>query len=218
MSIQSIKSRFLASFPVIGPHADIEADLMLAGKKPITWVFVAPDEARFDDPRMQRQHEGRKRLDKAVEEGRLIAIDVEQRYDEHPEYVGVYRHYAQPENEEKLKQVVAFNKQAFNGRDVSQVELDKDMGHYLGYRRRDIFFFNNVINAPLLPEGLRDVIIRFNAPCQQALGEKLLAEVKKSLDTTAKKSTKFTIGENKAPRETPPQIKKSTNNKKTPSP
>lgn len=215
--MQSIKSRFLASFPVIGPHADIEADLMLAGKKPITWVFVAPDEAKFDDPRMQRQHEGRKRLDRAVEEGRLIAIDVEQRYDEHPEYVGVYRHYAQPENEEKLKQVVAFNKQAFNGRDVSQVELDKDMGHYLGYRRRDIFFFNNVINAPLLPEGLRDVIIRFNAPCQQALGEKLLAEVKKSLDTTAKNLQNLQSARTK-PRVKHLPNKKSTNNSKTPAP
>ena len=210
----------------IGNIADYQC--VIARKKPLTWVFVVPDEAKFDDPRMQRQHEGRKRLDKAVEEGRLIAIDVEQRYDEHPEYVGVYRHYAQPENEEKLKQVVAFNKQAFNGRDVSQVDLDKDIGHYLGYRRRDIFFFNNVINTPLLPEGLRDAIIRFNAPCQQALGEKLLAEVEKSLDTTTKKSTKFATGghkaskdpavTSKASRETPPKIKKPTKNRKTPSP
>lgn len=72
-----MRRSFLSAFPVIGPHADIEMELMLAGKKPITWTFVAPDDATCDDIRMQKAHRDRKLLDRAVTQGKLISVDVE---------------------------------------------------------------------------------------------------------------------------------------------
>lgn len=41
--------------PVIGPHAGIEAELMLAGKKPLTWIMVYPDNAQLSDPDQQKE-------------------------------------------------------------------------------------------------------------------------------------------------------------------
>lgn len=166
----------MAAFPVVGPHADIEAELMLAGGKPLMWMPVAPDDAVFDDPYLQREHEGRKRLDKAVEDGKLISIDVEHALPDNPENIKVTRHYAQPENEEKLERVVAFNKQAFSFNDVSDVHLDQDIGHYLGYRRRDILFFSHVVSSDFVPASIASALVKLNAPFQQARREQLLLD------------------------------------------
>lgn len=176
MNSKSLRRNFLAAFPVVGPHSDIETELMLAGKKPMTWTFVAPDDATFDDSRMQKAHRDRKLLDKAVAEGKLIAVDVEHRDPDYPEHVAIFRHYAQPGQEESLKRVSEFNKQAFNFNDLSEVDLDKDMGHYLGYKKRDILFFNHVVNSSLLPDFVVNAVIRLNSSCQVARREKLLLE------------------------------------------
>lgn len=176
MSLKSLKEKFLSALPVIGPHADIEADLMLAGKKPLMWTFVAPDEMHFDDPRMQKQHEDRKRLDQAVKEGKLIALDITRDNAGHPDSINVFRHYAQPEEEDKLKRIVAFNEKTFNFQDYSEVNLDKDIGHYLGYRRRDILFFNNTIGSPYLPEAAKRWIVGLNESAQRAYRTRLLEE------------------------------------------
>jgi hypothetical protein len=176
VNIRSIKRSFLAAFPVVGPHTNIEAELMLAGKKPLTWTFVAPDDMTFKDLSMQKDHQGRKLLDCAVAERKLIAVDIEQRDPDHPEYVVVFRHYAQPGQEENLKRVSEFNRRAFNRLDLSEVSLDQDMGHYLGYQRRDILFFNHIVHSGFLPDFIIGKIIDFNSSCQRARREKLLLE------------------------------------------
>ena len=74
--LKNIFNSVAGSLPVIGPHAGIEADLLLAGKKPLGWVIVEPDDATFQDPFDQAEHEGRKKLDEAVRQGKLKSMDV----------------------------------------------------------------------------------------------------------------------------------------------
>jgi hypothetical protein len=176
MDIKSIKRSFLAAFPVVGPHANIEAELMLAGKKPITWAFVASDEVILRGLGAQKKQQGRKLLDRAVADGKLIAVDVECPYPEHPEYVAIFRHYAQLGQEENLARVSECNRRAFNRLGLSEVPLGKDMGYYLGYRKRDILFFNYVVNSNLLPMFIKRGIIGLHSPCQRARREELLLE------------------------------------------
>jgi hypothetical protein len=178
MNFASLKRSFLAAFPVVGPHAGVESELLLAGKKPLGWTLVAPDDTQFKDPRMQKDHQGRMLLDRAVASGNLIAIDVEQRNKHAPaeESVIVLRHYAQLGQEQNLRRVSEFNKRAFNGLNISDADLDQDMGHYLGYRRRDIFLFNHVAQSGLLPGCIKRIILYFNAACQKARREALLIE------------------------------------------
>ena len=177
-----IKTRFLSEFPVIGPYTDIEADLMLAGKKPLTWTLVVPEDCLHEGIGTLIEHEGRKRLDKAVEEGRLISRDVEVKHPDSPAEPMIFRHYAQPDKKDSLKQMADFNTAAFNFKDVSRIHLDKSIGEHLGYRKRDRFLFENVINNPLLPDKIKDFLIDMNAACQQALREKLLHDAGYKLD------------------------------------
>jgi hypothetical protein len=176
MILKKLKQKFLAAMPVIGPHAHIEAELMLAGKKPLTWVIAAPDETVYQDPYMQKDHEGRKLLDQAVREGKLIAKDVEFHRPNEPQYRFTARHYAQPDQKENLDLVTAFNEKAFNFLDYSDVNLDKDLGHYVGYKKRDIFFFNHITNSGLLPPSIVNKIIDLNASCQAARRNAYLQE------------------------------------------
>ena len=181
MSFSWLKRQFFATFPVVGPHTHIESDLMLAGKKPLTWVYVARD----DEPETIESR-GRKRLDEAVTDGRLLAVDVVQRYSDDPENVSVFRHYAQLDQEENLKRVATFNKCAFNQEDCSEAEaaLDagKDFGDYLGYRKRDILFFNYVINSGWLPDRVKMGLIRLNSVCQNHLRDQLLEDAGYDVD------------------------------------
>ncbi len=55
------------------------------------------------------------------------------------------------------------------------VELDKDMGHYMGFRKRDILY-GNMIFSGKLPKYITNTLINLNAPCQKARGEQLLLE------------------------------------------
>lgn len=171
MNLKSLKRKFLATLPVIGPHANIEAEMMLAGKKPITWMHAMKENEHTEDIRLKIEQRGRKLLDKAVESGQLIAIDVKQLNPNHPNGGMVFRHYAQPDNEEKLKLIAAYNTAAFNGKEPSQElekALDKDFGHYLGYRKRDILFFNNIINSRHVPNVIKDKILDLNVRSQKA--------------------------------------------------
>ncbi len=181
MNLKSLRNKFLSQLPVVGPHADIEAELMLAGLKPITWTVVVPEDKHIEDLRIKIRHEGRKRLDEAVKEGKLIAIDVEQALPQDPGNLTIIRHYAQPENEDKLKRIAAFNTNAFNG-EPSSIDLGVDMGYHLGYRKRDILFFNWIINSRLLPDKLKEKIIDINRYSQIALRERLLEQAGHSPD------------------------------------
>lgn len=176
-SITSLKRAFLSAFPVIGPHHCIEAELMLAGKKKITWFPVAHDDVVFEDYEFQKLHDDRKILDIAVAEGKLISVDVNKYDSNYPEPISIMRHYTQLGQEENLKMISEFNKHAFGFADSSEakVKLDKDMGYYLSYRKRDILFFNFVENG-LVPSFITKAILNLNSSCQAALREKLLLE------------------------------------------
>jgi hypothetical protein len=174
-NLKSLKQAFLAACPVIGPHAGIEVDLMLAGKKPLTWIPVFSDQANFADWRVMKMHEDRLRLDAAVEQGLLIAKDVTA-FAGDPEKAFPVRHYALPSEKRRLEMLVAFNQCAMNDQDVSQADLKEDVGRYLGYRRRDVLFFNHIVNSPFIPGPIKTWIIDANAPCQRARRDQLLRE------------------------------------------
>lgn len=178
---RSLKRSFLAAFPVIGPHADIEAELMLAGRKPLTWLNIVPDEFKDSSPRAKKMHRDIKLLDKAVAEGKLLSIDVKL---PSPGDANIIRHYAQPEQEESLKLMSEFNRQIWNCDDTSKLDLDKladnigmdknkGFGEYLGYKKRDILFFKYTTS---MPKFISNALINLNASCQQARVEKSLIE------------------------------------------
>ncbi|GEM_PF-207686 len=176
MKFKSLKREFLAAFPVIGPHVGIEAELMLAKKKDITWSPVFDGDTNFGDDRILKMHLDRKRMDQAVEEGALIAMDVEYMHPQTPGERHILRHYAQPECEDILKRVVACYKYDRDPENHPESYLEKDIGHYLGYKKRDILFFNNVVNNQAIPRSVASAIVGMNAACQRARREKLLLE------------------------------------------
>jgi hypothetical protein len=158
---KGLKNAFNAvagNLPVIGPHAGIEAELLLAGKKPLGWTSVDPDNMVFNDPQMQAEHEGRKKLDEAVRQGKLVSADVvvHTANDEKGNRVNLetpwlFRHYCQPGNEENLQRIVAFNTKAFNFEEPDYALLEgKDIGEYLGYRSKDInLWYKGGMRGPL---------------------------------------------------------------------
>jgi len=174
MSLSSLKRAILAAFPVVGPHTGIESDLMLSGQKPLTWIYANSSDKLPETIESRAQ----KRLDEAVSQGKLIAMDVEQRYSDNLEDVAIFRHYAQPDQKRNLERVAAFNRCAFNGEDCTEAEahLNQDLGAYLGYRRRDILLFNYVINSSWLPKRAKMGLIRLNSYCQSARRDQLLLE------------------------------------------
>jgi hypothetical protein len=173
MDLKRLKRDFLAAFPVIGPHTWIEGEMMVSGKKPLTWMPVNPDDAQLPDRKWQKWHQDRKLCDHAVAEGKLIAKDIEITRDSHSL---TFRHYARPGQEEALERVAKFNQKAFNLQDTSEVDIGQDMGRLLGYRRRDVLFYNHILHSGFLTDSMQNWLIRFNAPVQQAYQEKLLEE------------------------------------------
>jgi len=178
MNFTKLKRDFLATLPVIGPHANIEADLMLAGLKPLTWFPAYPDEelkagTLILNEGLKTWHYARKKLDKAVENGTLLSMDIETTVPNIPEYIDITRHYCQLDQEANMRRVAHFNLKAFERQEILDEDLDKDIGHYLGYRRRDIAFFN-AMQSGFVPKRLIPFIIKFNAPSQVALRQQLL--------------------------------------------
>jgi hypothetical protein len=158
-------SKFFAQFPMVGPHSDIEGELLLNGTKPLGWISILPDTADPNHPPFIKEREVQARLDAAVEEGRLSSKDVTYRLrgpDGKPgprEYVS--RHYCQKGLEADLEKMVAFNQAAFNGQ-RTDAKLDKSFGDYLGYRQRDQEFFKFTQDMGRhLPRTLMDAINDF---------------------------------------------------------
>lgn len=157
--LKNLFNSLAGQLPVIGPHANIEARLLLAGKKPLGWVLVEPDELVFDNPSAQAEHEARKGLDEAVRAGKIIAEDVlvyrlsdaNGVVRERSEPLN-FRHYCQPGHEKDLEAVVAYNRKAFNHEEPDGSLLKKDFGEYLGYRKRDIKLWYS--GTPLPMRGL----------------------------------------------------------------
>ncbi len=164
MSVWSkLKRDFLAAMPVIGPHSDIECELLLAGKKPVGWVTT-------NNPRMPRDGWSAKKslrdvkiLDEAVANGKLKSTKLPIEND------GVVNFYCLPEYEELMN----LTKRQMQ-RDA---EADRSLEHIswhqiLGYRRRDELFWSFYEK---LPENFRYAILN-NSPSPWHLKGKLLRE------------------------------------------
>lgn len=164
--------------PVIGPHHTIEAELMLGGLKPLTWVPVYDDSLTFEGhPDARREHEGRKKMDDAVTRGQLSSVDVAIR-PEHPDGKPlIMRHYCQIGKEADMLLLARINQKMFN-REKPDAQLEKDMGAYLGYRKQDIWLWNNLGK---LPKGLQKTIFDLNEKLvQPAYQQSMLKKAAKS--------------------------------------
>ncbi len=129
--LSRLKEHFYAAMPVIGPHAGIDAELMLAGKKPICILPVFEYNPNEEFIYKKRNYD-RLRLDKAVEEGQLVSTDrFIQGGDQRNDFT--MRFYAQPHKEQEMKE--------FADNYLNFEKLKKDHGRYLGYRRRDVMLW-----------------------------------------------------------------------------
>lgn len=174
-NISKIKRDFLASLPVIGPHVSIEAELMLAGTKPITMYPIFECDTQTDNLSLLKEAQDLKKLNEAAANGQLRTLDTKSIKPPNPDAPSFkLRYFCQPEEEETMQMMV----RAENTRDFS--ELKKDFGRYLGYRKRDVAFFHAkraLANSfPSLTEQIHVTLNNINAPCQVALGRKLLEE------------------------------------------
>jgi hypothetical protein len=182
-TLDDVKNKILGQIPVIGPHGDIEEKLLLSGQKPLGWISVAPPMVDENHPTVRDHLALQRQLDAAVGSGRLIAKDVTQltvitRSPNIVERVGdreipdretVYRHYAQPGNEKRLAVMSAFNQAAFNRQEIDpSVDVDKDIGDYLGYRKRDQAYWRfTQLHGYKLPLKIQQALIWLNVHVAQ---------------------------------------------------
>jgi hypothetical protein len=158
-----LKRDFLAALPVIGPHADIEAELLLAGIKPVGWLWIYPDDETFKNWRMRKEQRDRKILDRAVAEGKLKSIDTVR------DNIPVRRFYCQPGREEDMQWVKAIE----DGDENAARDCKKEWNELYGYRKRDVLFYNYYFR---FPEQLGSLMRQMNANAQMYHREKLLEE------------------------------------------
>lgn len=163
--LSNLRRHFLNAMPVIGPHADIEAELLLAGIKPVGFLFVFRDEEKefLQDWRSKKLYRDVKILDQAVTQGKLKSMDMPLNGS------GILRYYCQP-GKERLMKIAADG----NAGDEEAQKLSS-WHKILGYRRRDELFFNF---CQRLPMSVRDAIVEFNANAQVTHREELLKQCK----------------------------------------
>jgi hypothetical protein len=112
-------NKVAAQIPVIGPHGGIEADLLLAGIKPVGCLTVWSDEDRrpltredyiavADEKEENRQ---RQKLDRMVEKGELVSVDLLlKQYEGQSDHVAtVFRAYGKPGSEADLQAIAAYH-------------------------------------------------------------------------------------------------------------
>ena len=160
MKLHSLTEKFLAAFPVIGPHADIEGELMLAGQKPIALFDVFTPHPNDDFERKKMCYD-RLRMDQAVTNGTLVSADREITQEDGESFT--MRFFAQPEKEQEMLEFA----DGYN----SGAGLTKSHGAYLGYRKRDICLFRA---TSILPEPIEKSLINLNTIFQRAYSDKQL--------------------------------------------
>ncbi|MGQ0527306.1 MAG: hypothetical protein ACT4OY_04660 [Alphaproteobacteria bacterium] len=158
--------------PVIGPHADIECELLLAGIKPAGWLTIGSREQAGDDFRLRKIVRDIPLLDQAVKEGKLISRDVSYK-DVHSQEIFTIRHYAQPDKEKFLNILCRDHENLWNDKEIPEEISEEPYGTLLGYRQRDVYFFDI---TQRLPQSLSNWIITFNNISQIAYQRKLLTE------------------------------------------
>lgn len=133
--------------PVIGPHADIEAELLLAKRKPIGGPFLVVNISELPKATsrsMLKAALDRIKLDEAVKTGELFSLDLEINR-------RVLRYYCQGDRYECLKSALDGEQYVY--------------GEEFGYRPRDIRFFEWYVN---LPDRLAAIVRSLNSPIQNA--------------------------------------------------
>ena len=172
MSLHDLKNLLLSQLPVIGPHSDIEGQLLLNGTKPMGWIDLLPPTADPGFGSNRKKLELQKQLDQAVEDGRLKSADVVVRLRGADGKPGAgppctFRHYCQPGNESDMEKMVVFNQKAFSG-EQPDANLEKSFGDYLGYRKRDQMLFAAVMKyGRHLPRTLMDAVYSLNEKVTQ---------------------------------------------------
>ncbi len=190
----------LSQLPVVAPHADIEAELLLSGQKPIGFVSLYPDDYRpvesdfglLDEEatkklrdnlnRVYYEIEMHARLDEQVAKGNLKSVDVLYKNPDGSPLVN--RFYCQPEREDEMKFIAMIHQKKADHEPLTKSEHDhfakKDMGLHLGYRKRDVMLFSLTQGGPMsrfIPDAaiiaLRNIGGRFGHPAlQETLIEK----------------------------------------------
>jgi uncharacterized protein YuzE len=175
MKFNKLTRNFLAAFPVLGPHESIECELMLAGTKPVAWLEVLPDYLTFQNSKAQKRHNDRKILDRTVAEGRLLTTDIQYINAEDPDRTVItIRFYCQLRKENDMKKAVAIELEAIRkicGLEIMNDERESDNGHYFGYRKRDIIFYDKLFRW-----NLPELVFKLNKIFRHAYQDKILEE------------------------------------------
>jgi hypothetical protein len=143
-TLSKLCREFLAAMPVIAPMLFIERELLLAKKKPI--AFLDLDTRAGPEPIRKKNEEDIKILDEAVRKGELISVDAAK---------WGMRLYGQLGQEEAIRAIIEDLEAPYSERKHS-------MGTLLGYRKRDIIFFNIFRTLPGFANAL---YLSFMNPC-----------------------------------------------------
>lgn len=158
----------MATMPSIGGHYGIERQLLMAGKKPVGWLFLYSDEQIAKEPESRKLDSDRAILDQAVRSGQLKSMDITNIYG------SKIRLYCQPGFEEHMKAAACDEM----GLERTEGLPKESLGHLLGYRYRDVIFYE-LYNH--LPRSLKPRILNMNEPFKQAFQERTLDSL--GLDT-----------------------------------
>jgi hypothetical protein len=122
---------------IIGPHAGYEADLMLAGVKPIAMLPFFTDDGMRMDPAVKKMWDDCAHLTEAATEGRLSTTEL--RIDER----STLRFSCQPGLESDMFKLAKAHELFWAGKDEDALEVlgEKSIGAYLGYTKEDCDLF-----------------------------------------------------------------------------
>ena len=147
--VSRLRRSFAHALPVNGPHANIECELLLAGKKPVGWFDIYSPQQIEDNKRSEKKikelHD-QERLDQAVKDGKLKSADG---YAHETEKI--VRYYCQPEHENTMHALMMTQEKMYllmQGEQPRELSLCEQIslaskgiyryGTGLGYRKRDV--------------------------------------------------------------------------------
>ena len=133
----------LGEFPIVGPDGSYEADLLLAGAKPIGLfvdVRVPPDIVQEITAPLRKIREDIQRLEKAATEDRLRKHSFSIR--EERGSIQTWNFYSQPHRQKDMLQLSRQMHADCLGIDAED-PINLDYGFYFGYKNSDITLFAN---------------------------------------------------------------------------
>lgn len=141
-TLSKLKRDFTACLPVIAPHADIEAELLLAGIKPIGFfVEIKPEHA--SDPQQAKRAIDIAKLDDSVLLGHLKKTSIKNHHGM------IIHYYCQPESEDRMH-ILAAEMLRTNDPQEKDKTLRVDLGAELGYRLRDRLLWKAIHSSNLV--------------------------------------------------------------------